>query len=299
MARILGLGDNVCDIYTSLGWMYPGGQALNVAVFSRMLGADSEYMGVFGSDEIAQCVQAALESMGVPFPRARRYDGVNGYALVELREGDRVFIGSNKGGVARRHPLALDEADLAYMQSFDLIHTSNNSYTDDIMLYLDLPQTMISYDFSGTWRDDEQLERICARLDYGFVSCSDLDDDGALELCRRMRRAGCRVAVATMGARGAWCDDGGAPILQKPNMVEALDTLGAGDSFAAALLSVLVPLGRPPQGGFENRAALRHALEGAAAFSAKCCLTRGAFGHGRQISPARIEAAGQGVVRKT
>lgn len=296
MARILGLGDNVCDIYTSLGQMYPGGQALNVAVFSRMLGADSEYMGCFGSDEIAQCVQAVLGSVGVPFPRARSYEGANGYALVELREGDRVFIGSNKGGVARSHPLTPDEADRAYMAGFDLIHTSNNSYFDDALVQLALPETMISYDFSGTWRDDDRLEKLCGHLDYGFVSCSELDEDATLELCRKMRRAGCRVAVATMGARGAWYDDGGEPILQKPDLVEALDTLGAGDSFAAALLTALAPLGRPPKGGFEDRAAVQRALEGAAAFSAKCCLTRGAFGHGKPILPEQIETARAGII---
>ena len=35
------------------------------------------------------------------------YPGENGYAEVRLDNGDRVFIGSNRGGVSREHPLEL------------------------------------------------------------------------------------------------------------------------------------------------------------------------------------------------
>lgn len=47
MIRILGLGDNVVDRFLDRGRMYPGGQAMNVAVYASMLGAESGYLGVF------------------------------------------------------------------------------------------------------------------------------------------------------------------------------------------------------------------------------------------------------------
>ena len=34
MIRILGLGDNVVDRFLDRGRMYPGGQAMNVAVYA-------------------------------------------------------------------------------------------------------------------------------------------------------------------------------------------------------------------------------------------------------------------------
>ena len=37
MVKVLGLGDNVCDVYLHTGTMYPGGQAVNFAVYARML----------------------------------------------------------------------------------------------------------------------------------------------------------------------------------------------------------------------------------------------------------------------
>lgn len=51
---IVGFGDNVVDRYEHLGVMYPGGNAANVAVYARWLGAArAAYMGIFGTDEAA------------------------------------------------------------------------------------------------------------------------------------------------------------------------------------------------------------------------------------------------------
>ena len=62
MVKVLGLGDNVCDVYLHTGTMYPGGQAVNFAVYARMLGAESDFMGVFGKDAVADHVQASLDA---------------------------------------------------------------------------------------------------------------------------------------------------------------------------------------------------------------------------------------------
>ena len=34
MVKVLGLGDNVCDVYLHTNTMYPGGQAVNFAVYA-------------------------------------------------------------------------------------------------------------------------------------------------------------------------------------------------------------------------------------------------------------------------
>ena len=45
--------------------------------------------------------------------------------------GDRVFIGSNRGGVSREHPLELTAMDRAYIAGYDIVHTSIFSYIED------------------------------------------------------------------------------------------------------------------------------------------------------------------------
>ena len=76
--RVIGIGDNVCDKYIYLNTMFPGGQALNFAVYTKMLGADSSYMGTFGRDEVAEHILATLDELGVKHERCRQYDGENG-----------------------------------------------------------------------------------------------------------------------------------------------------------------------------------------------------------------------------
>lgn len=73
--RVIGIGDNVCDKYIHLNTMFPGGQALNFAVYAKMLGADSSYMGTFGSDEAANHILATLDQLGVKHERCRQYEG--------------------------------------------------------------------------------------------------------------------------------------------------------------------------------------------------------------------------------
>lgn len=48
MIKVLGLGDNVVDKYMHIKTMYPGGNALNIAVLARLSGIEVGYLGVFG-----------------------------------------------------------------------------------------------------------------------------------------------------------------------------------------------------------------------------------------------------------
>ena len=66
--RVIGVGDNVVDKYMHTKTMYPGGNAFNFSAYASMLGASSSYMGVFGSDEAAQLVQATANSWYRPPP---------------------------------------------------------------------------------------------------------------------------------------------------------------------------------------------------------------------------------------
>ncbi|WP_242860874.1 PfkB family carbohydrate kinase [Defluviitalea phaphyphila] len=107
MIKVLGLGDNVVDKYMHTKKMYPGGNALNFSVYSKLMGMHSEYLGVFGDDEPAKHVYSVLKSLDIPMSHCRYYCGENGYAKVAIKEGDRIFIGSNKGGVAKNNPIIL------------------------------------------------------------------------------------------------------------------------------------------------------------------------------------------------
>ena len=268
--KVIGIGDNVCDKYYPAMMMYPGGQAMNFSVYAKMLGADASYMGVFGKDEVADHVIATLDELQVDHSRCRQYDGENGYAKVRLVDGDRQFIMSNRGGIVNEHPLELDEEDMEYIKSFRLVHTSNNGHFNHCLAKLKAAGVTISYDFSGRWNEEHYYKEVVPYVDYGFLSCGDTPEEDVKAVCRRMKSLGCKLVVATRGSLGSMIYDGDKFHMQAPHKVDAIDTLGAGDSFTTAFLLAIL-------GG----KSIEEAGEAGAEFASKTCMVNGAFGHGK------------------
>ena len=63
--HLLAVGDNVVDCYPDLGVMFPGGNAVNVAVHARRAGASSAYLGAVGTDPAGDLVRGSLVAEGV------------------------------------------------------------------------------------------------------------------------------------------------------------------------------------------------------------------------------------------
>lgn len=285
--RVIGIGDNVCDKYEHLKTMFPGGQAMNFAVYAKMLGAESAYMGVFGSDEVADHVIATLDELSVDHSHCRQYDGENGCARVTLVDGDRVFLGSNRGGIGKEKPLDLTEDDLEYIKGFSHIHTSNNGHFDSQLAKVKTTGVPLSYDFSGQWNIEEKVAAVAPYADYAFLSCGSVTEEEAKEICKKMYAAGIPKVIATRGSYGAVLYDGTEFYSQPPKLVKALDTLGAGDSFATAfLLSFTESMETNGERMKQDRAfyeqELKKALESGAEFASKTCMVQGAFGHGKR-----------------
>ena len=70
--RVLGFGDNFIDKFVDRRTYYPGGNAVNVAVFARELGAQAGYLGVFGNDELAAHLKTTLTELGVTIDHSGR-----------------------------------------------------------------------------------------------------------------------------------------------------------------------------------------------------------------------------------
>ena len=291
MIRVLGLGDNVCDVYLHKGIMYPGGQALTFAVYARRLGASSDFMGVFGSDEIGEYNKKILGELEIGYSHCRTYVGENGFARVTIVDGDRVFKGSNRGGVIQAHPIFLDAADKEYIGGFSAVHTTNNGFLDGLLPELKELPPLVSYDFSYRWNEEDRVERVCPNVDIAFLSCADLDDCQARQLLEKLHGYGTAVVVGTRGSRGAIVYDGSRFYTQLPHLVQPVDTMGAGDSFATAMIVTILQEMEDSGKNFRDSAqlaeAIPKALEKAAEFSAQTCLVDGAFGFGTEV-PARL-----------
>lgn len=277
--RIIAVGDAVCDKYLSRGKMYPGGQCINTCAYAHMNGADCAFVGKFGKDEVADCIQNTLRDMNVDFSHSRYFEGENGFACVTLNHGDRVFIGSNHGGVAKEHPYNFTQDDFSYIKTFDLIYTNLNAYIEENLQEIASLGVPIAFDFSNRWTD-EYLRQICPYIQVAMLSSAHLSDEKREEEMRKVAALGVPLVLGTIGEAGSY-------LLYQDEILfadavkarRAMDTMGAGDAYFATFLTYLLC----HREFKEDKAILVKAMQEGAAFSARICCTEGAFGYGEPI----------------
>lgn len=284
--KVIGVGDNVVDKYVNEGIMFPGGQAMNFAVYTKMLGADSAYLGVFGSDRAANIVREAAEAKGVRLNRCIERDGENGYACVEIKGGDRIFLYSNKGGVAAAEPMVLNDEDIAYIKTHDLIYTDDNSRMLSELPKLSAAGIPVVFDFSVRWQT-EQIKLFAPFVNIAVLSCADFSYEDMYKAIREVHAKGCQFVMATRAAEGSWFSSGnrGLMVHQEAHMVKAKDSLGAGDSFISAFLLAFIgeKLHTDASGNDTWKEKVGLAMKKGAMFAAEICMVEGAFGFAHKI----------------
>lgn len=265
--KLITVGDNVTDCYLDERVYFPGGQAVNVAVDAKRDGADEvAYLGVFGDDDRAEYIREVLSQEGVSTERCRKVYAHTAQPGVRLVDGERTFLSGPRDSCQHLFALNLVREDLAMLKGFDVCHTTNNSNIEGQLAALAgaLP---VSFDFSVD-RDPAYLDAVCPHVTYAFLSGDGLDEQGVRELAHSVLARGCKVAVVTMGKAGSFVATAGQELVQPVCPVEAVDTMGAGDAFAAAFLVSYVG-----EGDLAKAAAF------AAERAAYTCTLRGGFGH--------------------
>lgn len=266
---LIGIGDNVLDCYLHEDLAYPGGNALNVAVYSRLFfGGAAGFIGVMGDDRFADHLRTVLAEIDVDAAHVRTAHGANGMAFVALDdEGDRRFVGSNRGGVQHGLRLRITEQDHDYIAGFTRMHTSVYSAIDSELPSIAERGTLISYDYSDDARR-EDVSRSAPHIDVGFFSGSTLSETERDDLAEFALSHGVDTAVITLGARGALAYERGRRTTASVKEVAAIDALGAGDAFISGFLAA-----RASGRGIDA------CLEVASATGALACTLRGAFGY--------------------
>lgn len=240
---VLGFGDNTIDRFVDRGLDYPGGNCVNVAVYTHRLGLDAAYVGLFGDDDLGAFLRTSVAAQGVAVDRSPVRPGTTSVSTLHAHDGDRTFLGYEESTVAG--PLVLDPGLLAYAASFTLVHSSVYSATEDQLPLLASAGPLISFDFSD---EDEQrtpayLDRVCPHVDLALLSCSHLDESATRALLAEVVGRGAGMALATRGMDGAIAYDGRvtARVAARAADPSALrDTMGCGDAFLAGFVVSLL-----------------------------------------------------------
>jgi sugar/nucleoside kinase (ribokinase family) len=274
---LLAVGDNVVDCYPDLGVMFPGGNAVNVAVHARRVGAASAYLGAVGTDAAGGLVRGSLVVEGVDTSLTRTVEGPTAYAIVRVVEGNRVFEVGDVGVSKFR----VTDADLERVAAADVVHTGECSMVEADLPRLAQAARLLSFDFSE--RPWEYVEEHAPLVSVAVLSAASVEEDPVL-LARRVAALGPRVVAVTQGPGGATLLADGQVYRAPAGAGPIVDTLGAGDAFIARLLVGLA--------GGEELDAL---LPAATSYATASCAEHGAFGHGAQLPPVYLSTSGLAV----
>lgn len=233
-----------------------GGSPMNVAVGLARLGAPTQFVGRLGDDPYGEMIQDHLRRNSVLF--SVEPDGLpTSVATARLDPAggagyDFRLVWELPGLVDRREEL-LDGSTLLHTGS---IATMLQPGADDVLaLVRDAhPRVTVTYDPNcrpSIIRDvdhaREQAEKFIAYADVVKASDEDLawlyPDRTPQESARALLASGAAVVIVTRGSKGPWgvCRAGETEV-PAPG-VSVVDTVGAGDSFMAALIGSLVDLG--------------------------------------------------------
>ena len=169
--KLLGLGDNVFDAYLFRDELYPGGNAANVSVLARRIGAEyTGYLGVLADDPPGRHFLAALREESVEVSRVRIGVGKSACNYIVLDDhGDRTFSGNNgKETVQNLFSLHLTPQDLAYAAAFDVIHTSIHSGISNAVLGGLSRRADLSMDFSNDGFTHTNVAELAPILRFAF-----------------------------------------------------------------------------------------------------------------------------------
>ena len=249
-----------------------GGSPLNVAVGLARLDHPVQFIGRFGRDAYGDSVAAHLRSSSVmvPLPPDQKPTSVATARIDDDGAATYAFdLTWELPGLAGRLPLMLQGATLLHTGS---IATFLEPGAAEVLAAVEHahPNSTISFDpncrpsiITDVEYARRQAERFVALADVVKASDEDLEwlypgvdpTDSARRWLSLGGDAGPALVVVTRGSRGPWgITRAGETQIAAPS-VDVVDTVGAGDSFMAGLLSAIVDHGLD---GAQNREALRN-----------------------------------------
>lgn len=230
--EVATMGDNCIDLYQlPFNGSAIGGQALNVAVIFSRLGWNSEYLGAVGDDAYGRRITQSLQSEGVLIDRVQVKSIATATTDVQvLPHGDRLLLNEIQGACAEYVPAADDYAHLVGVKH---VHAANLPNYRAIARKLADIGVPMSYDFSTS----DELEDLKG-IEMGFYSSATKpDSEELIEFATKAIAAGLQTVVITCGELGSVVFEKSQRTISEATAVEAIDTCGAGDTYAAVFIS--------------------------------------------------------------
>jgi fructoselysine 6-kinase len=225
------VGDNTIDRYTGLqDCDYVGGNAVNVAVQLAERGLDVHYFGAVGDDREGIWVRDALAARGVNIDGLTVRPGDTALTRISVDEsGDRHLDEELFGVTADYFPSA---AEIDWMAQSDWVQLGMLARASELRATL------------RTQRPKIRIGQDCSVAD-GYrqlsVAFQSTDADHAAQTAQTALAQGAELVVTTLGPLGSIAfGRNGLELRQPAEIVHAVDTTGAGDSFIAGFVAAFL-----------------------------------------------------------
>jgi fructokinase len=237
-----------------------GGSCLNVAIGIARLDVPAGFVGGISTDTFGKMIADHASNSAVDLRYATRSDlqATLAFARVTGTETQYAFYDAgtaSRNWVYRRDEITLDNVECVHLGSTTLVN--DKGAAEALALIADARQrTTISVDPNcrpNLVKDKDayraRIASLCRQAD--IVKLSDVDfaylfeDEPYAARAETLLSDGASLVVLTRGDLGAcaWDRSTGMIEVEAP-AVQVVDTIGAGDSFQAALLAALHRLGR-------------------------------------------------------
>jgi fructokinase len=271
-----------------------GGSCLNVAVGMARLGAPTGFVGGISTDLFGRMIADHALASQVELRYATRSEHQTTLAFVRTVAGEPQYAFYDEATASRnwryrRASIPFDEIEAIHVGSTTLV---NDEGAAQALAMIDDADAAVTISFDPNCRPAlvrhkdryvDQMDAFAASAD--IVRMSDVDFEflyGGSDFAGRAKSfmaAGASLVVVTRGIQGAqaWHGQAGMVEVRAPT-IDVVDTIGAGDSFQAALLFALRALGRISVEALieVNPAELRRALSFASGCAAFTCGRAGA-----------------------
>ena len=250
-----------------------GGDALNEATVLSRLGHGAALRTVLGMDEAAELVLAHLRKEGVIALAERRAELATGVNIVLVDEkGERRFI-TNPGGSLRKLSLAdvlaaldtpeFESAKIATLASIFVSPELNASDMETLFCQCRQAGKFVCADMTRPKRGEtlSELKGALRHLDWLFPNaseaCAVTGCSEATDAANALLNAGVKHVAMKLGGSGCLiASQQGMWRMPAVSGVRAIDTTGAGDTFAAAFQAALLEGGDEAEcAAFANAAA--------------------------------------------
>jgi len=271
-----------------------GGSCLNVAVGMARLGAPTAFVGGISSDLFGRMIADHAAASHVDLSLATRSDRQTTLAFVRMVAGESHYAfydaeTATRSWVYRRGTIPLAEVEALHVGSTTLVNDQGAAETKALITDARASST-ISFDPNCRPNLVKDKPAYLARMaefanQADLVKMSDVDfaylfgDEPYQQRASVLLGQGTRLVVITRGNNGAvaWHAGAGQIEVTAPK-IEVADTIGAGDSFQAALLFALHKQQRLARERLKeiNADELRRALSFAANCAGLTCTRPGA-----------------------